>query len=249
MPPESEGLGEVPRDSFCDLLPRRFSQEWQLGQANLWRKLRGIWATLSLILERCGLEDSFCYFNYHVLIHLYSVNVCLNSIGSGRYQEPLSGLHSCWRSEPLFLIPISFRISSTAYTCVRLVQWTEKAIFAVDCIDCAADESVVSAVHEGIEAARGILPVRKPWVMISVNDDEDLHFRKAGSLICFLGFQAEVHKRINQMLTPVLPVLNLCDRVWSWGMPSWLFETLWVCLSCKCNTTAERKISSSTLIW
>ncbi|KAK4799073.1 hypothetical protein SAY86_024438 [Trapa natans] len=49
----------------------------------------------------------------------------------------------------------------------------------VDCIDCAADESVVSAVHEGINAAREVLPVRKPWVMISVNDDEDLHFRKA----------------------------------------------------------------------
>ncbi|KAL5097853.1 hypothetical protein RYX36_002180 [Vicia faba] len=50
----------------------------------------------------------------------------------------------------------------------------------VDCIDCAADASVVSAVNEGIEAARDILcGPRKPWVMISVNDDKDLHFRKA----------------------------------------------------------------------
>ncbi|KAK9724942.1 hypothetical protein RND81_05G110700 [Saponaria officinalis] len=49
----------------------------------------------------------------------------------------------------------------------------------VDCIDCAADASVVSAVNEGIEAAMDIVPLRKPWVMISVNDDEDLHFRKA----------------------------------------------------------------------
>ncbi|EEF43092.1 uncharacterized protein LOC8258818 [Ricinus communis] len=49
----------------------------------------------------------------------------------------------------------------------------------VDCIDCAADESVVSAVNEGIEAAREIVNIRRPWVMISVNDDEDLHFRKA----------------------------------------------------------------------
>ncbi|XP_058727994.1 uncharacterized protein LOC131599741 [Vicia villosa] len=50
----------------------------------------------------------------------------------------------------------------------------------VDCIDCAADASVVSAVNEGIEAARDILcGGRKPWVMISVNDDKDLHFRKA----------------------------------------------------------------------
>ncbi|XP_057543663.1 uncharacterized protein LOC130822722 isoform X2 [Amaranthus tricolor] len=49
----------------------------------------------------------------------------------------------------------------------------------VDCIDCAADASVVSAVNEGIEAAMTIVSVRRPWVMISVNDDEDLHFRKA----------------------------------------------------------------------
>ncbi|KAK9147066.1 hypothetical protein Sjap_006969 [Stephania japonica] len=53
------------------------------------------------------------------------------------------------------------------------------ALAGVDCIDCAAEESVVCAVNEGIEAARGIVPVRRPWVMISVNDDEDLHFRKA----------------------------------------------------------------------
>ncbi|KAL0414829.1 UNVERIFIED_CONTAM: hypothetical protein Sradi_1684600 [Sesamum radiatum] len=49
----------------------------------------------------------------------------------------------------------------------------------VDCIDCAAEASVVNAVNDGIEAARGIIPIRRPWVMISVNDNEDLHFRKA----------------------------------------------------------------------
>ncbi|KAH6769583.1 hypothetical protein C2S52_014386 [Perilla frutescens var. hirtella] len=49
----------------------------------------------------------------------------------------------------------------------------------VDCIDCAAEASVVNAVNDGIEAARAILPIRRPWVMISVNDGEDLHFRKA----------------------------------------------------------------------
>ncbi|EPS60720.1 hypothetical protein M569_14083, partial [Genlisea aurea] len=49
----------------------------------------------------------------------------------------------------------------------------------VDCIDCAADASVVNAVNEGIEAAIAVFPIRRPWVMISVNDDEDLHFRKA----------------------------------------------------------------------
>ncbi|GMN55163.1 hypothetical protein TIFTF001_024287 [Ficus carica] len=49
----------------------------------------------------------------------------------------------------------------------------------VDCIDCAAEASVVSAVNEGIEAAIEISSLPRPWVMISVNDDEDLHFRKA----------------------------------------------------------------------
>ncbi|XP_059433924.1 uncharacterized protein LOC132167048 [Corylus avellana] len=49
----------------------------------------------------------------------------------------------------------------------------------VDCIDCAADAAVVSAVNDGIEAARRIVGLRRPWVMISVNDDDDLHFRKA----------------------------------------------------------------------
>lgn len=53
-------------------------------------------------------------------------------------------------------------------------------VVAVDCIDCAADVSVVNAVNEGIDAAIEIFPLPRPWVMISVNDDEDLHFRKAG---------------------------------------------------------------------
>ncbi|KAJ0980583.1 hypothetical protein J5N97_008838 [Dioscorea zingiberensis] len=50
----------------------------------------------------------------------------------------------------------------------------------VACIDCAADASVVNAVSDGIDAACRIASVRRPWVMISVNDDRnDLHFRKA----------------------------------------------------------------------
>ncbi|MCD7464253.1 hypothetical protein HAX54_052345 [Datura stramonium] len=44
----------------------------------------------------------------------------------------------------------------------------------VDCIDCAAEASVVNAVNEGIEAARALVPIRRPWVMISVNDDGDI---------------------------------------------------------------------------
>lgn len=58
----------------------------------------------------------------------------------------------------------------------------------VDCIDCAAEVSVVTAVNEGIDMAQQIfmsgniderLSLPRPWVMISVNDDKDLHFRKA----------------------------------------------------------------------
>ena len=54
----------------------------------------------------------------------------------------------------------------------------------MDCIDCAADASAVNAVNDGIDAAMSIAAVRRPWVMISVNDDrEDVHFRKAGELL------------------------------------------------------------------
>ncbi|MCO5569188.1 hypothetical protein L7F22_022898 [Adiantum nelumboides] len=59
---------------------------------------------------------------------------------------------------------------------------------SVDCIDCAADLSVVRAVREGVDAAAEIaltlLPsefstMYKPWIMVSINDEEDVHFRKA----------------------------------------------------------------------
>lgn len=67
-------------------------------------------------------------------------------------------------------------------------------LIAVDCIDCAADASVVSAVNEGIEAARDILCcLRRPWVMISVNDDKDLHFRKAGKTTVLIQLNCSVH--------------------------------------------------------
>lgn len=59
-------------------------------------------------------------------------------------------------------------------------------LYLVDCIDCAAEASVVTAVNEGIEAARAIVPIRRPWVMVSVNDDEDPHFRKAGIVLLIL---------------------------------------------------------------
>ncbi|KAL3677512.1 hypothetical protein R1sor_027460 [Riccia sorocarpa] len=58
----------------------------------------------------------------------------------------------------------------------------------VDCIDCAADSAIVAAVKEGITAASHVMQMlgnkvaslrRQPWVMISINDNEDPHFRKA----------------------------------------------------------------------
>ncbi|CAK7326344.1 unnamed protein product [Dovyalis caffra] len=77
---------------------------------------------------------------------------------------------------------VDIRNLSLVYTLAggkRNLEAVAVCLRIVDCIDCAADASVVNAVNEGIEAAREIFYLRKPWVMISVNDDEDLHFRKA----------------------------------------------------------------------
>lgn len=58
----------------------------------------------------------------------------------------------------------------------------------VDCLDLAADEAVVTAVREGLQVAEnlseeaktlGFLGVQTPWIMVSLNDGEDPHFRKA----------------------------------------------------------------------
>jgi len=62
----------------------------------------------------------------------------------------------------------------------------------VDCIDCAADSAVVAAVLEGVAAAQHLarhldaaemFKCGRPWIMVSINDDEDPHFRKAGELL------------------------------------------------------------------
>lgn len=47
----------------------------------------------------------------------------------------------------------------------------------VDCIDVAADPAVITAAKEGIAAAQN--RPDKPWLMVSLNDGEDPHFRKA----------------------------------------------------------------------
>ncbi len=48
----------------------------------------------------------------------------------------------------------------------------------VHCIDLAADSAVVHAAREGIEWVNTRLGI-KPWLMVSVSDGEDIHFRKA----------------------------------------------------------------------
>ena len=57
-----------------------------------------------------------------------------------------------------------------------------------DCIDVAADPAVINAAQEGIRVANqwttvaqhhGFLASKQPWLMVSLNDGEDPHFRKA----------------------------------------------------------------------
>jgi Fe-S-cluster-containing hydrogenase component 2 len=62
------------------------------------------------------------------------------------------------------------------------------ALAGVDCIDVAADLAVVNAAREALQVAstlidaaqrRGFVAQRLPWLMVSLNDGEDPHFRKA----------------------------------------------------------------------
>lgn len=51
-----------------------------------------------------------------------------------------------------------------------------------DCIDVAADRAVINAAKEGIETAKILSKgdiSNAPWLMVSLNDGEDPHFRKA----------------------------------------------------------------------
>lgn len=50
------------------------------------------------------------------------------------------------------------------------------ALAGVHCIDVAADPAVVQAAYRGIQRAQTPHP---PWLMVSLNDDSDPHFRKA----------------------------------------------------------------------
>ena len=62
------------------------------------------------------------------------------------------------------------------------------SLAGADCIDVAADPAVITATLEGLEVAktlvkaakmRGFGPQREPLIMVSFNDGEDPHFRKA----------------------------------------------------------------------
>lgn len=49
----------------------------------------------------------------------------------------------------------------------------------VDCVDLAADVAVVHAARQGIAVAQALCPQVSPLVMVSFNDGQDPHFRKA----------------------------------------------------------------------
>jgi Fe-S-cluster-containing hydrogenase component 2 len=58
------------------------------------------------------------------------------------------------------------------------------SLAGADCIDVAADKAVIFAAQEGITVAAKLsssksLAPKKPLLMVSLNDDEDPHFRKA----------------------------------------------------------------------
>ncbi len=54
------------------------------------------------------------------------------------------------------------------------------SLAGADCIDVAADPAVINAATEGISVATKLTGGKtKPWLMVSINDGEDPHFRKA----------------------------------------------------------------------
>ena len=57
------------------------------------------------------------------------------------------------------------------------------SLAGADCIDVAADPAVIAAAREGIQSAQQLeytgVEDRAPWLMVSINDGVDPHFRKA----------------------------------------------------------------------
>ncbi len=71
-------------------------------------------------------------------------------------------------------------ICGASYQDVTTIQSlaTLYTLAGVDCIDVAADPAVVAVARQGIAAAVA-LGSNPPWLMISLNDSDDPHFRKA----------------------------------------------------------------------
>ncbi|WP_353259029.1 circadian clock protein LdpA [Prochlorothrix hollandica] len=59
---------------------------------------------------------------------------------------------------------------------VQNLAWVY-GLAGVDCIDVAADPAVVTAARQGLDRLDPALA--RPWLMVSLNDGEDPHFRKA----------------------------------------------------------------------
>ncbi|MBW4681541.1 MAG: 4Fe-4S ferredoxin [Microcoleus vaginatus WJT46-NPBG5] len=62
------------------------------------------------------------------------------------------------------------------------------SLAGADCIDVAADPAVIAAAQEALQSAEALAPAarrrgfkdsKRPWLMVSLNDGEDPHFRKA----------------------------------------------------------------------
>ncbi|MEB3293565.1 MAG: LdpA C-terminal domain-containing domain, partial [Synechococcales bacterium] len=62
------------------------------------------------------------------------------------------------------------------------------SLAGADCIDVAADPAIIATTQEAIAVAqalhpqarqKGYVPLPRPWLMVSLNDGEDPHFRKA----------------------------------------------------------------------
>ncbi|MBR8828948.1 MAG: 4Fe-4S ferredoxin [Gomphosphaeria aponina SAG 52.96 = DSM 107014] len=97
-----------------------------------------------------------------------TINYPLHSLKSGKWFKLICG--ASYQHLP------AVRSLTLAYT-----------LAGADCIDVAADQAVITAAKEGLKianslqkkaAAFGLTP-GKPWLMVSVNDGEDPHFRKA----------------------------------------------------------------------
>jgi Fe-S-cluster-containing hydrogenase component 2 len=99
-------------------------------------------------------------------LEVASLSVPLQSLQAGRWFKLICG--ASFQHLPVI------RSLTVAYT-----------LAGADCIDVAADPAVVAAARAGIKAAQYVAQLQgqperpQPILMVSLNDGEDLHFRKA----------------------------------------------------------------------